>query len=125
MHVVHGEVAGRVLAKSVDAITQRKIILDKLPRKNRRPTDWRLVSDSEARRMTVERIINKVTQYCSWLYYRRWEKSELLAMAILTGLGLLILAIRAHRKAAADARRFRARPPVFDFRLSEHKRSHY
>jgi len=75
--------------------------------------------------MTVERIINKVTRCCSWLYYRRWERSELLAMAVLAGIALLILVIRAHRKAAADAKRFRACGPVFDMRLTEHKRSHY
>jgi len=74
--------------------------------------------------MTVERIINRLTQFCSWLYYRRWERSELLAMAVLASVALLILVIRAHRKEAADAKRLRERTPVFDFRLSEHKRSH-
>jgi hypothetical protein len=75
--------------------------------------------------MTVERIINRLTQYCSWLYYRRWERSELVAISVVAGLALLIALIKAHRRAVADAKRFRERSPMIGLRLGEHRRGHY
>ena len=73
--------------------------------------------------MTVEGIIDKLSGFFSWLYYRRWERWELLAIAIIA-LGVLILMVRAHLKVAANAKRFRERSPIVGVRMAEHGRKH-
>jgi hypothetical protein len=74
--------------------------------------------------MTVERIINRLSEFFSWLYYRRWERWELLAIAIVA-LVVLILMVRAHFKVAANEKRFRERSPIVGIRMAEHGRRHY
>jgi hypothetical protein len=74
--------------------------------------------------MTVERIINRLSEYFSWLYYRRWERWELLAIAIVA-LVVLILMVRAHFKVAANEKRLRERSPIVGVRMAEHGRRHY
>jgi len=54
--------------------------------------------------MTLESLINKLTHYFSWLYYRRWERWELLTIVI-TALALLFWALRAYRKTKAEQKR--------------------
>ena len=73
--------------------------------------------------MTVDGITNRLSEFFSWLYYRRWEKWELLAIAI-TALVVLILMVRAHLKVAANAKRFRERSPIVGVRMAEHGRRH-
>ena len=73
--------------------------------------------------MTVEGIINRLSGYFSWLYYRRWERWELLAIAISASV-ILILIVRAHFKVAANAKRFRERSPIVGVRMAEHGRRH-
>jgi len=73
--------------------------------------------------MTVEGIIDRLSEFFSWLYYRRWEKWELLAIAI-AALVVLILMVRAHLKVAANAKRFRERSPIVGVRMAEHGRRH-
>ena len=60
--------------------------------------------------MTIERIVDRLTDSAMWLYYRQWEPWEVLALA-LVGLSLLVMAVRAHRKAAANAKYLRERTP--------------
>ena len=75
--------------------------------------------------MTVEHTIYTLNQWLSWLYYRRWEKSELLAIGAVATLALVTVLIRAHRKTRADTERYRARSPIIGLRLGEQGRSHY
>ncbi len=73
--------------------------------------------------MTVEGIIDRFSGYFSWLYYRQWERWELLAIAVAV-MVVLILMVRAHFKVAANARRFRERSPIVGVRMAEHGRRH-
>ena len=73
--------------------------------------------------MTVDGIINRLSGYFSWLYYRQWERWELLAIAIVP-LVILILMVRAHFKVAANAKRFRERSPIVGVRMDGHGRRH-
>ena len=73
--------------------------------------------------MTVEGIIDRLSGYFSWLYYRRWERWELLAIAIAASV-ILILIVRAHLKVAANAKRFRERSPIVGIGMAEHGRRH-
>lgn len=73
--------------------------------------------------MTVEGIIDRLSEFFSWLYYRRWERWELLAIAI-AALVVLTLMVRAHLKVAANAKRFRERSPIVGVRMAEHGRRH-
>jgi hypothetical protein len=73
--------------------------------------------------MTVEGIIDRLSEFFSWLYYRRWERWELLAIAI-AALVVLILMVRAHLKVAANTKRFRERSPIVGVRMAEHGRRH-
>ena len=73
--------------------------------------------------MTVEGIIDRLSGYFSWLYYRQWERWELLAIAIVV-LAVLILIVRAHFKVAANAKRFRDRSPIVGVRMAQHGRRH-
>ena len=68
--------------------------------------------------MNVESLIYRFTQYFSWLYYRQWEKWELLTIAI-TVLVLLLLLGGARRKARANLRRLQERSPIIGIRLAE------
>lgn len=74
--------------------------------------------------MTVERIVERLTGFFSWLYYRRWERWELAAIAI-TALVILILIIRARLKVAANEKRLRERSPIVGVRMAHHGRRHY
>ena len=73
--------------------------------------------------MTVDGIINRLSGFFSWLYYRRWDRWELLAIAI-AALVVLILMVRAHLKVAANAKRFRERSPIVGVRMAGHGRKH-
>ncbi len=73
--------------------------------------------------MTVERIINRLTEFSSWLYYRRWERWELMAIAA-TASVMLILIVRAHLKVAANEKRLRERSPIVGVGMAEPGRRH-
>jgi hypothetical protein len=73
--------------------------------------------------MTVEGIINRLSGYFSWLYYRRWERWELLAIAIAVSV-ILILLVRAHFKVVANSKRLRERSPIVGVRMAGHGRRH-
>jgi hypothetical protein len=73
--------------------------------------------------MTVDGIINRLSDVFSWLYYRRWERWELLTIAI-AALVILILIVRAHLKVAANAKRLRERSPIVGVRMADHGRRH-
>ena len=70
--------------------------------------------------MSVEWIIDKVTEYYSWLYYRDWQSWEWLTIAIVA-VALLVLVARAWLKARASAhiRQLRERTPVIGLKLAE------
>jgi hypothetical protein len=74
--------------------------------------------------MDVERIIDRVTGFFLWLYYRRWERWELIAIGIVA-LVILILIVRAHLKVAANEKRLRDRSPIIGVRMAEHGKRHY
>jgi hypothetical protein len=69
--------------------------------------------------MTVERIVDRVEGFFSWLYYRRWETWELAAIAAVA-LAILILTIRAHLKVAAAEKRLKERSPIVGVRTARH-----
>ena len=73
--------------------------------------------------MTVERIINRLSEFVSGLYYRQWETWELMAIAIAVA-AILILIVKAHLKVAANARRLRERSPFVGVRMANHGRRH-
>jgi len=73
--------------------------------------------------MTMERIIDRLTEFFSWLYYRRWETWELMAIAIAAAV-ILILTIKAHLKVAANEKRLRERSPIVGVRMAGHGRRH-
>jgi hypothetical protein len=73
--------------------------------------------------MTVDRIINRLSKFSSWLYYRQWEKWELLTIAIVV-LAILILMVKARLKVAAAEKRFRERSPIVGVRMAKHGKRH-
>jgi hypothetical protein len=73
--------------------------------------------------MTVERIISRLSEFFSRLYYRQWETWELMAIAIAASV-ILILTVRAHLKVAANDRRLRERSPIVGIRMAEPGRRH-
>lgn len=70
--------------------------------------------------MTVESLINRLTQYASWLYYRQWEKWEIVAAGIV--LVSVLLLIGAWRRSALSVRRLQERTPIIGLRLAGHRR---
>ena len=71
--------------------------------------------------MTVNNIIYKLTKYFSWLYFRHWERRELLII-VLISLVLLLLIIWQHRKRATRnvyANRIRERSPIIGVKLAD------
>ena len=74
--------------------------------------------------MDLERIIDRVSGVFLWLYYRRWERWELIAIGI-AALVILILIVRAHLKVAANERRLRERSPIIGMRMAGHRKRHY
>jgi len=73
--------------------------------------------------MTVERIINRLSEFFSGLYYRRWETWELIAIAIAAAI-VLLLVVRAHLKVAANQKRLRERSPLVGVRMAHQGRRH-
>lgn len=76
--------------------------------------------------MTVAKLINRLTQYFSWLYSRQWERWELLAIALIA-LVLLLLIIRRQRKGTIRKVRIspvRERSAIIGVKLTGHKQSH-
>ena len=73
--------------------------------------------------MTLEGIINRLSGFFSWLYYRQWERWEILAIAIAASV-ILLLIVRAHLKVAANERRLRERSPFVGIRMAQHGRRH-
>ncbi len=68
--------------------------------------------------MTVEGLINQITEYARWLYYRQWAQWELVVIAVIA-LGILFLAGNARRKAKANIRRLKERSPIIGVRLAQ------
>lgn len=70
--------------------------------------------------MTVESLINRLTQYASMLYYRQWATWEIVAVAAVV-IALLLL-IGAWRRTGDAERRLRERSPIVGINLAGHKR---
>ena len=70
--------------------------------------------------MTVETLINRVTQYASWLYYRQWQTWEIAAVA--GTVVVLLLLFGAWRRAGTSARHLQERSPIIGLRLAGHRR---
>ena len=73
--------------------------------------------------MTVEGLINRLTEFCSWLYYRPWERWELLTIAIVAVAGLLLV-VRAKLKAWNLKKRIREHSPIIGIKLAQHRGKH-
>jgi len=73
--------------------------------------------------MTVDGITYKLSEFFSSLYYRQWERWEILAIATVV-LVVLILTVRARLKVAANTKRFRERSPIVGVRMAGHGRRH-
>jgi hypothetical protein len=74
--------------------------------------------------MTVNNLIYKLTKYFSWLYFRHWERWELLII-VLISLVLLLLIIWQQRKATTKnvyAKQIRERSPIIGVKLADTRR---
>ena len=71
--------------------------------------------------MTLESLINRFTQYASWLYYRQWERWEL--VGILAAVVVVLLLTRAvRRRLRAAEKRLREHSPIVGIGLAPHRR---
>lgn len=71
--------------------------------------------------MTVNNLIYKLTKYFSWLYFRHWERWELLII-VLISLVLLLLIIWQQRKGTTRsvyANKIRERSPIIGVKLAD------
>lgn len=74
--------------------------------------------------MTIDSIISRLNQYSSWLYNRHWERWEILTIVIVA-LFLLLLVLRAKRKAKINTTRYMSRyTPVIGIRLVQGRARH-
>jgi len=71
--------------------------------------------------MTLESIIQRITQYAQWLYYRQWQTWEVLAI-IAAGLAAVLLAQAGHRRLRAAEKRIREHSPIVGLRLAGQRR---
>ncbi len=71
--------------------------------------------------MTLESIIQRLTQYASWLYYRQWELWEVVGI-IAASLVVVLLARAARRRLRAAEKRLREHSPIVGLRLASHRR---
>ena len=73
--------------------------------------------------MTIDGIINKLSEFFSWLRNRQWERWELLAIAIAASV-LLIVIVKAHFKVAANKKHQRERSLIVGIQKADRKRKH-
>ena len=69
------------------------------------------------KRMTVDSIISRLTQYSSSLFSRNWERWEILTIAIVA-LALILLVARARRKTRINTRHIHQYTPTIGIRLA-------
>ena len=60
--------------------------------------------------MAIERIIDRIIKFVTWLYYRQWELWEVLVLGIVAFI-VLVMAVRAHRKITNAERHLHERTP--------------
>ena len=60
--------------------------------------------------MAIERIVDRAVEYAEGLYRRRWENWESVALG-LAAILLLLMIVRAQRRAAADKKHLGERTP--------------
>jgi len=71
--------------------------------------------------MTLQGIINRLTQYASWLYYRQWDRWEL--VGILAAVVVAMLLARAgRRRLRAAEKHLREHSPIVGIGLASHRR---
>jgi len=70
----------------------------------------------------IDSIISRLTQYSSWLYYRNWERWEILTIAC-AALVLISLVVKARRKARINARHRPQYAPTIGIRLAHRSTS--
>jgi len=71
--------------------------------------------------MTLEGIISRLTQYASWLYYRQWDRWEV--VWILAAVVVVLLLTRAaRRRFTARARYLGEHSPIVGIGLASHRR---
>lgn len=60
--------------------------------------------------MAIEQIADRLVDYAEGLYYRNWERWELLTLGLAVLL-LLLMVVRAQRRASAKQKHLRERTP--------------
>lgn len=70
--------------------------------------------------MTIDEIINKLSEFFSWLYHRPWERWQILAIVITT-LVTLIIIVKAHLKVVVNKKRLRERSPIIGIQKADRK----
>ena len=71
--------------------------------------------------MNADGIIDRLSEFFSWLFNRQWERWELLAIAI-AALVILIIIVKTHLKVAANKTRLRERSPIVGIQKTNRKR---
>jgi hypothetical protein len=74
----------------------------------------------EVKRMVVEGFIDKLTEFCSWLYYRNWERWEQMAIAIVA-VAVLLFIVRAKRKASNVEKPIQEHSPIIGIKLARQR----
>ena len=71
--------------------------------------------------MTLQGIINRLTQYASWLYYRQWTRWELVGI-VAAVLVAMLLARGGRRRLRAAEKHLREHSPIVGIGLAHHRR---
>lgn len=71
--------------------------------------------------MTLESLINRLTQYASWLFYRQWTRWEVVGV-ITAVLVAMLLARATKRRLRATEKRLREHSPIVGIGLASHRR---
>ena len=75
------------------------------------------------KRMTIDSIISRLSQYSSWLYSRHWEQWEILTIAGIA-LALILLVAIARLKTRVQTRHIHQYTPVIGIRLAHRGARH-
>lgn len=60
--------------------------------------------------MAIERIVDRIIECVTWLYYRHWKLWQVLVLGVVA-LIILVIVVRAHRMTAKAERHLHERTP--------------